>query len=333
MKRRYYLIGFAVFIGLLIGYHFLAASEAEEQIDKAIQEQSERNDGISVQYSSIEVSPFTAAVTIRDLTVILGDHIERAQRLQLNMSYLDFINIYFGGLDYGLEHLDRAELALLGPSYVNRSGLQEIKADSLHITYRGKALDGLHSAINGTVFGNSHSLEARSAELTISLPETPLKKLVAQQFRYSGTVEAQGKSFWRNGTHQFGMDSLVWTPSDSFQQSYSFFIKGFGYPTNAIPFQSAQLHFNPSSQNSMIRVESTLKSELALVSGSGFIKPAIPFGSSELHKSRVSLTQLSESLTNVLDNAERLFSVSLPRNGNGISIRIGGTLSSPTVVQ
>ena len=333
MKRKYYLIGFAVFIGLLIGYHFLAASQAEEQIDKAIQEQSEKNDGISVQYSSIDVSPFAATVTIRDLTVILGDHIERAQRLQLNMSYLDFINIYFGGLDYGLEHLDKADLALLGPSYVNQSGLQEIKSDSLHITYRGKALDGLRSAVNGTTFDNAHSIEARSSKLTISLPQTPLTKLVAQQFRYSGSLDAQEKSFWRNGTHQFGMDSLVWTPSDGFQQSYSFFIKGFGYPTDAIPFQSAQLHFNPSSQNSMIRVESTLKSDLALVSGSGFIKPAIPFGSSQLHKSRISLTQLSESLTNVLDNAERLFSVKLPRSNNGISIQVEGTLSNPAIAQ
>ncbi len=333
MKKRYYLIGLAVFVTLIVGYHFLAASQAEEQIDKAIQEQSEKSKGISVQYSSIEVSPFSATVSIRDLTLILGNHIERAQHLQLDMSYLDFLNIYFGGLTYGLNNLTTANLTLLRPSYVNRSGLQELKADSLYLSYKGKALDGLLSAVNGTTFGHAHSIEARSSNLTISLPNTSLTKLVAEEFRYSGSIDAQKKHFWFNGTHQFGMDSLTWTPSESFQNSYSFFIKGFGYPTGAIPFRSAQLHVNPASQDDMIRIESTLNSELGLLSGSGFIEPKTPLGSSKLQKTKVSLTRLSGSLTNVLENIERLFSISLPKTDKGISIQIEGTLSNPSIVR
>ena len=172
MKRKYYLIGFVVLIGLIIGYHFLAASQAEEQIDKAIQQQSEKNKTISVQYSSIDVAPFAATVSIRDLTVILGDHIERAQHVQLDMNYLDFLNIYFGGLPYGLEHLTRADIQFIKPSYVNKSGLQELKLDTLSITYTGNALDGLQSSVNGTEFSSDHTIEAQSSNLTISLPKT-----------------------------------------------------------------------------------------------------------------------------------------------------------------
>lgn len=333
MKRKYYLIGFAVFIALLIGYHFWAASQAEAQIDKAIQQQSEKSEALSVQYSGIEVSPFAATVSIRDLTVMLGHHIERTQHLELDMSYFDFLNIYFGGLRYGLKNLTQANVSLLSPSYVNRSGLQEIKSDSLHITYTGQALDGLLSAVNGTSFTHPHNIEARSSNLTVSLPKTTFTKLTTREFRYSGSIESQQQSFWRNGTHHFGMDSLTWTPSESFQKKYSFFIKGFGYPTDAIPFQSAQLHVNQVPQNNMLRIESTLKSELALLSGAGFIALEKPLGNSDLVKTKISLTKLSEPLQNVITNIERLFSISLPKSSDGITVQIDGTLSNPRLAK
>ncbi|MDZ7681486.1 MAG: hypothetical protein U5J63_07140 [Fodinibius sp.] len=104
MKKKYYGIGIAVVVAMVIGYHFLAASQAESQIDKALQQQSEKHQSFSVQYSAVEVAPFTATVVLRNLTVVLDNHIERAQKLQVDMSYLDFLNVYFGGLPYGLQN-------------------------------------------------------------------------------------------------------------------------------------------------------------------------------------------------------------------------------------
>jgi len=333
MKKKYYGIGIAVFIALLVGYHFLAASQAESQIDEALQEQSEQNPRFSVQYSAVEVAPFTATLVLRNLTVVLGDHIERAQKLQLDMSYFDFLNVYFGGLPYGLENLTSAEILFVKPTYVNQDGLEEIKADSLRLRYSGNAMDGLQSAINGTPFGHRHSIEASSSELVISVPQTTLTRVTASKFRYSGSVDARTSNFWLNGNHQFGMDSLVWTPSASFQNSYSFFIKGFGYPTDAIPFQSAQLHVKPTSDINQLRMESTVKSDLALFSGSGHVALKEPFGSSQFVNTRLSLTQLSDSLKNVIGNIERLFNITLPKENDSISIRLGGTISNPEITE
>ncbi|MDZ7681485.1 MAG: hypothetical protein U5J63_07135 [Fodinibius sp.] len=74
-----------------------------------------------------------------------------------------------------------ADILFVKPTYVNRSGLEEIKADSLHLSYSGNAMDGLQSAINGTRFGHRHSIEANSKVLTISVPEDHNHKSHSQQ--------------------------------------------------------------------------------------------------------------------------------------------------------
>lgn len=330
-KKRYYLIGFFLLCAAIIGYHFLAAAQAEQQIDKAIQEQSAENEALSVQYSSIEVAPFAATITIRDLTLIFGKHIERAQNLKLDIHYLDFLNIYLGGVSYGLNRLDRADVTATRASYINRSGLEEIKLDTLNLVYTGNVLDGLKSAVNKTEFNRSHSIEAKSTGLKILFPQTTLSKIVAEEFRYFGSVPKGEQNFWINGQHEFAMDSLTWTPSKSFQNNYRFFIEGFGYSTDAIPFQSAQLHSQAKSQSDILEIESSVKSELALVSGSGLIELKKPFGDSELQNMRIRMNNFSDSFNTVLNNLERLLSISLPQSSDGITLKVEGTLSRPSV--
>jgi hypothetical protein len=332
-KKKYYLIGFLLLCAAIIGYHFYAASQAEQQIDEAIQEQSAQNNSLSVQYSSIDVAPFSATISIRDLTVIFGNHIERTQHLLLDISYLDFLNIYIGGLSYGLDRLDQAGMTVIQASYVNRGGLEEIKLDTLNISYTGNVLDGLQSAVNKTNFVSSHSIEAQSAGLRILLPNTTLSKIVADEFLYSGSIPSGEQNFWKNGQHQFAMDSLTWTPSKSFQETYSFFIKGFGYPTDAIPFESVQLHSQPVPEDNTLKIESSIKSELALLSSSGLIKLETPLGNSELHNMRIRMTDFSDSFSNVLSNLERLLSISLPQTNDGITLKVEGTLSNPSIAE
>lgn len=329
--KKYYVIGVVVFCVAIIGYHFYAASEAEQQINKAIQEQAGKLDSVSVQYSVIDVAPFGGSVSIQDLTFVFGNHIERAQHLQLELSYLDFLNIYIGGVEYGLDHLSRATITFRKPSYVNQAGLEELKLDELVVTYRGNALDGLRSAINGTAFKTTQSIEAESSRLIVQLPKTTLSKITAKSFRYSGSVSADQSSFWKNGSHQVAMDSLTWTPSQTFQDAYGFFLKGFGYDTDAIPFQSAHLHTNPVQQNGLLKIESSVDSELALFSGSGYVQLRNRLGNSELKDVQLSITKFSDSFRQVLQNIERLLSVSLPRSENGITLQLSGTLSNPSV--
>lgn len=329
-NKRYYFIGLVGLILLVLGYHYYAASQAEEQIDKAIQEQTAKLKTISVQYSSIDVAPFGGSVSIQDLTIVFGNHIERAQHLQLDLSYLDFLNIYFGGPRYGLDNLNEAKITLRKPSYVNKSGLEELKLGELTITYRGNALDGLTSAINGTPFTHSQTIEAESSALILQLPETTLSKLQAAYFQYSGTISAGNTNFWTDGQHQFALDSLTWTPSENFQNSYRFFIKGFGYDTDSIPFRSAQLQTQPS-QDGLLQLEAAVDSELALFSGSGYVNLQNRFGSSELQDMEISITNFSEQFKNVLQNIERLLSISLPKSDDGITLQLKGTLSKPSI--
>jgi hypothetical protein len=334
MKKKYYLLGLLILAVLMFAYHFIAAYQAETQIDNLIKEYDARNDSLSIQYSSLEIAPFAATISIHDLNFILGDHIERAHHLQVDMRYLDFLRIYIGGLPYGLKNLDKAKLTLLSPSYVNRSSLEEIKSDTVVVNYTGNAWDGLQYAVRQKTVAYEHHFIAKCSGMTISLPDNPISKLSAEKFTYSGKIEAGQRSFWLKGTHHFELNSLLWTPTEAFQKKYSFFIKGFGYKPNAIPFKTAQLHVSSTSEQNQLTIKSNLKSDLAMLSASGQINLESPIEDSRFINTKISLIEPNETLKNVLGNIERLFSLTLPKthNGNTITLKITGTLASPRPV-
>jgi hypothetical protein len=334
MKKKYYLLGLLILAVLMFSYHFIAASQAEKQIDKLIKEYDAKNVSLSVQYSSLKIAPFTATISIRDLTFILGNHVERAQNLQVDMSYLDFLRIYVRGLPYGLKKLDKAKLTLLSPYYVNRSSLEEIKSDTVAVTYTGNAWDGLQYAVRQKTVAYKHHFTVKCSRMTISLPNNPVSTLSAEKFTYSGSIKDGKRSFWLNGTHDVKLDSLLWTPTETFQKKYSFFIKGFGYQPDAIPFKTAQLHVSSTSEQNQLTVESKLESDLAILSASGQIDLKSPLEDSRFVNTRISLIKPSETLKNVLGNIERLFSLTLPKtqNGNAVTLELTGTLANPRAV-
>ncbi|WP_445666685.1 hypothetical protein [Fodinibius sp. AD559] len=331
---KYYLIGALVLVIAIIGYHFLAASQAEQQIDEAIQEQIGKSNSISVQYSEINITPFSADIVISNLNIIFGNHIERAHQLKLDLGYFDFLNIYFGGTEYGLHHLNKAIITAVSSSYTNKVELQEVKSDSLTITYQGDAFDGIQSAVNGTPFGANQSIEIQGSNITFSVPRTLLSKVKAQKLNYSGTISKTQTNFWKEGTHNIRLDSLLWTPPKSFQNKYSFFIKGFGYPSDAIPFQSIELRTKPVSQaDDTLEINSTVKSELALLTSRGNIILKKPLQDSEFQNMKISLSNFSETFSNVLNNIEQLLSISLPKSKEGITIQLQGSIDNPKVTE
>lgn len=330
---KYYLIGALVVVIAIIGYHFIAASQAEQQIDKALREQTENATALSITYSAIDVAPFSADVTIDDLNIILGNHIERARQIKLDLHYLDFLNIYFGGVEYGLRNLDKTIITTVSPSYTNKAERQEIKTDSLLITYQGNALDGIRSAVNGIPYNTDQSIQIKSGSITFSVPNTLLSTLKAQRLNYSGTISKSKTNFWKEGTHNIRLDSLIWTPPESFQNKYSFFIKGFGYSNDAIPFQYAELRSEPIFQaKDTLAVESTLKSELALLTSRGNVILKKPIRNSEFRNMKISLTDFSETFGNVLQNIEKLLSITLPKTKDGITIQLQGAIDEPKII-
>lgn len=332
-NKNLYFIGLVVLVIGIIGYHYVAASQAENQFDEAIQEQTEKSGTISVDYSEIYIAPFSADVTINDLTIIMGNHIERTPKLMLDLGYLDFLNIYFGGVQYGLNHLTDAVITAIGPSYTNKAKRREIKSDSIKIIFKGNALDGLRSAIDGSPFTSKQSINIQGSNIIFSLPHTFLSKVKAQHLRYTATVSESKTNFWTNGTHKIRADSLIWTPSQSFQDKYSFFIKGFGYPTDAVPFQYAKLQADPSVSVDVLELKSTVKSDLALLSGNGKIMLKEPMQNSEFKDMTLSLTEFSDRFSNVLSNIEKLLSISLPKSEAGITIQLQGSVNNPKVTE
>src|SRR5699024_11597928 len=138
MKKKYLLFIFLFLVALVIGYHLYAASQAEKQITQLIKQQTAQRGDISVQYSDIEVTPFTGKFIISDLTIIFGNHIERTKEITVDLAYLDVLNFYLSGTEYALKHLYEAEALLLKPSYINKANFHQLSSDSLHLHLAGR---------------------------------------------------------------------------------------------------------------------------------------------------------------------------------------------------
>src|SRR5699024_7927662 len=119
---------------------------------------------------------------------------------------------------------DRANLTLLKPSYLNQQNLREVKMDSLQIAYKGNVWDAIVAVVNETPFSSNHSVSARSSNINLRFPQTIVSGIVAKNFRYKGKVRKGKIKYWKDGMHQISTDSLIWTPSEVFQNTYRFFI-------------------------------------------------------------------------------------------------------------
>jgi hypothetical protein len=332
-KSKYSLVAIVVILAVFVGYHFYAAAQAEQKINTLIEEQTATAGSVSVQYSALDVTPFSGKVQFQDVTIIFGNHIERAKELTVDLSYLDVLGIYIGGMEFGLRHMNSADAFLLNPSYVNKSSLGEIAADSLKLQFNGQALDGIRAAIVDTAFSENQELRVNGTGLRFQLPQSFVTNFKAQTFDYTGSIPAGENSFGEEGTHNLVMDSLTVAPAASFQDSYGFFIKGFGYATDAIPFQSASVSSTPQPQPGVLEITSQLKSELALTSVEGMLTLREPLGASPIEQATITVSDFSPSFQKVLANIEKLFSISLPRNDDEIYIRLKGTLGNPVVAQ
>src|SRR5699024_11627464 len=129
MKKKYLLFIFLFLVALVIGYHFYAASQAEKQITQLIKQQTAQRGDISVQYSDIEVTPFTGKFVISDLTIIFGNHIERTKEITVDLAYWDVLNFYLGGTEYALKNLYEDEALVLRLTYVNQENIHNLHSE------------------------------------------------------------------------------------------------------------------------------------------------------------------------------------------------------------
>lgn len=333
MKKKHTIIGIFVLLIALWAYHFIAAYQAENQLDQDIQKQAEKaGDAVSVQYSSIDVSPFSGDVDFRDVTVVRDSTIERSSSIHIDLHYLDFLSLYFGGIQYALKHLSEANVTLGKPSFVNRETLREIKADTLRLAYRGNAWDALRSALARVKPDQVHQLSLKGTGVRYREPNVALGAFQADSIQYNYHTKLSQATLY-NGESTIDIQHIIWNPPAALQQKYAFIIRGFGYQPDSIPVAQAHFSIHTSQAPPGIFInDGDIKQELCTIHIRGSFTPGIPMGNSRIDSLKISLGNPSQKLQNVLANAEQMFNIRLPREEGILTLRLAGTLENPRIV-
>jgi hypothetical protein len=330
--KKYYVIGFFILLCALFAYHFYAAENAEENIDTSIQEiTSSLKPPLSVSYSSMEVSPFSGDITFRDLNIIRDQDIRRARSLRFDFSYLDFVNISLFGPEYGLKKIGSGNIIFDRLSFTNRARLTEIKLDSLYASYSGDLWDLLRSAYKDTATVSTHNLRASGRQFTLSRPDD-IGIIKADTLFLENSLSDQSNQRSLSGNGSF--HQLTWNPPASFGDRYRFFIQGFGYQADSIPFREAEVDFAYDFEDNRLSISNmNLSSELFTGTLAGDLQvDSASIAGSSIENATIRFNNLSPQLQNVLSNAEKLFGIKIPMADGNLSMGVSGTLAKPTVI-
>src|SRR5699024_11487473 len=143
-------------------------------------------------------------------------------------------------------------------------------------------------------FVRDQQIQLSGNGLNMQLPQNLVNSLKAEDFSYSGSIDAGGNDFLKQGAQQISLDSLTLTPSNSFQQNYNFFIRGFGYQANAIPLKSATFRSSPVSNSKLVDIQAKIKSELALFKVNSNVMPRQNWNTSPIQDAQRSEEHTSE---------------------------------------
>lgn len=330
-KTKYYLIGVTTLIVLIIGYHFIAASQAEDQIDEAIQEQATKSEAMSVQYSSIDVAPFSGNVSMSDLTFIFGNYIERAQHIELDLGYLDFLKIYLGGTEYGLKNINRMNAIITRPAVVFQESARELKGDILDLNYEGNMYDMLRHSVTGVPMEHAHHLEAVITHFRLTQPGAKWGSFRADSLYFQADVPTSALSLVNAKHLRSKADGIIWNPPKEIQEKYGFFMRGFGYDTGSVPVDSLLLRLNASDENNRKQMNLDLHTELFHARAvAGIRLNSQTYSKSIFEGGTVSLIETSKEFDNFLRNAEKLFGTSLPHQSEQL-LEFSGPLTAPDI--
>ncbi len=334
-RKQVYLAGFLLLIAALIAFHFFAAGQAEADIDKAIQEQiAEIDSTISVQYSSIEVSPFSGGVAVSDLMIIHHNNIERSTRISLDLSYGDFLNIYFWGAEHGLSRITEASLNIWGASYLDRDKMYELKFSEARLRYNGNLLEALRSFIANTRISLDHEIVLTGKDIRYARPESSIGSFSADSLYLVNRVSASaGPSSSSSDT--LSLHTVLWNPPSSFQDNYGFIIRGFGLQPDSIRAKSATFNYMLSVDEREVALsQGTVITDLGDIKLHGTLIWPPSAGEPILSPLNVSATNLKAEVGRVINNLERMLNRRLPRNENGDpAVRLQGPVSEPKFLQ
>lgn len=330
--KKFIIILAIILLAVFFGLHFVAANQAEKEIDKAIQAQVQSSPAsVSVQYSSIDVSPFTGKIRMEDVTLIEDTNIERASSVTVDLGYFDFLNLYVEDIKTGLQEVSRGNVELLDISFVDRRTMQEFSADTVQAKYRGNLWDALQSIFSDRPTQFRHSVQLWGANGRYKKPSSSIGNFTADSL-YARLDLPVGSEDWRHdGAHDIMLTGATWAPPSSFQNQYGFFIRGFGFPVNAIPIDSIGTIYSLSNSHTLKLTKGVIGTPLFNARFNGTIQSDSTWSSGVFAPLRISLTDLSNQFTSVLSNMEQLLGMSVPgKTADGeIRFHLVGPVSSP----
>jgi len=335
MKKwfSYTFIGLLALAAGLFAYHFYAAADAERKLDESIRNISAQTDaGLTVNYSSIQVDPFSGDVIFSDVNIIRNEDIQRAKTARFDLGYSDFVNITIWGTEYGLRNIEEGLLALSDLSYTGRSNLVEIKMDSLNVNYRGNLWNLIVLGITRSAPSIRHRIDAEGARFSFSQPGSAVGTVRADTLEWTtffGKLTDRPDSL----ASSFALSGVTWAPPIPFREKYSFFIQGFGYPADAIPLDRVEARYRYHPARDSLAVEQmTLYSDLfdTSIQGSITLDEEL-FGRSRVNDIRVELQELSPRFQNFIGQLKQLTGLPLAEDEDKITLSIGGSVGEPSI--
>ncbi len=328
MKKRYFFYGLLVLLILFIAYNYYSADEAEENITKLIKEQvDEPRANISIQYSAVDVSPFAGNIRFEDVTVVQPETIRRVGSLTLDLTYFDFLKFNFGGIEYGLKHLSDAILILNEAAYINRQTRAEVSFNRLFIDYSGDLWDAVEGYFTAIPYDQSHTLTISGSNAVYWKPQSSAGTFTADSVYMHHTFTAR-KTPLTDEENSVYLSDIVWSPPESFQQKYAFFIQGFGLAADSVSFDEAGFSYFSNDERIQI-TDGIIEMSLFTADFYGVVdkEPVTTF--SPLY---VEISELSPQLVRVLQNLKQLFDLPIPLNGGEIQFRLRGPVTDPEII-
>lgn len=330
--RKFILITLGIILVGLFAFHFIAANQAESQIDMTIQAHADSSAiPFSVQYSNIDLSPFKGNLEFSHVTIIERSNIERAENIFIDLSYLDFLKIYFSGAEQGLQNISATDVKLKKISYVNRKTMQEVSLASADLRYNGNLWDGIKKVYLQQPAGYRHQLDIMGQNLHYTKPNSVFGTFRSDSASAHFSFPQQGEAA-AYANNSLELQNIIWSPPTRVQKKYGFFIQGFGYPLDALPISKLGFSFTPSVNRIQIS-EGITRTELFTVEFEGSIVKDSIWAQAQLAPLQISLVDLSSEFKNVLSNIENLLGVSIPQANNKLTFQLVGPVQNPRIKQ
>lgn len=324
MKKKYYLYIILVLLIAFIAYNYYSAAKSEDNIDKFIREQVDApRSSISIQYSSIDISPFQGNITFKDVNIIQPQTINRAKRLKIDLSYFDFLKFSIGGTEYGIKHLSDALLILNDASYINRKNRVEVHSQKINVDYSGDLWNAFLASFTPQSLNHNHKVVVEGSDVSYFKPNSSIGSFKADSLFINHTFSTAKQKL-----NTFQLQNVIWNPPQDFKQKYAFFIQGFGFKPDSILIDRSG--FSYLGDGGKVQISDGIIENRLLTAnfyGSVQTKPVPAF--SPLN---ISIAQLSEQLKGALQNLKKLFNLPFSANGGAIQFTLTGSVTSPRIV-